>query len=110
MTTIERIAELLSANAGKTFSVAPQTQAQIRELLIQARDDLITFQQTIVHFQPQNKYHAGQRVLVGDGSISGIVERVIFLRNAIKPFYLVEWWKDGQVCQCEFHEDDVAAA
>ncbi len=56
------------------------------------------------------KFKPGQAVTVGNGAIVGIVERVIFARCQIKPMYLVEWWRDGDLCGREFHEDDVSEA
>jgi hypothetical protein len=55
------------------------------------------------------KFEAGQTVYIGRGEISGIIDRVIFSRGCAKPLYHVEWWRDGDLCTREFHEDDVSA-
>lgn len=49
----------------------------------------------------------GDKVAIGDGHISGVIERVILARGMTVPIYLVEWWQEGNVMSREFHADDV---
>jgi hypothetical protein len=49
----------------------------------------------------------GQKVCIGDrGEICATVEEVIWARGMNTPFYLVEWWHEGQLVSRRVHEGD----
>lgn len=47
----------------------------------------------------------GDQVEIGR-SITATIEEVIWARNMVAPFYLVEWWQDGQLVSRRVHEED----
>ncbi|QBF31493.1 hypothetical protein CFI11_09730 [Thalassococcus sp. S3] len=48
----------------------------------------------------------GEAVRVGD-DVEGIIEEVIWSRGMSSPFYLIEWWQDGDMRTWRFHAADV---
>lgn len=54
------------------------------------------------------KFNPGQRVCFGDkDEIFGTIEEVIFARGMRAPFYLVEYWMDGELKSRRLHEGDL---
>lgn len=51
------------------------------------------------------KHMLGEVVEIGVG-IRARVEEIIWARNMTTPFYLVEWWQDGQLQVRRMHEAD----
>jgi hypothetical protein len=56
----------------------------------------------------ESAFSPGQEVLIGtNGEITARVEEVIFARGMRAPFYLVEWWHEGQLVTRRLHEADI---
>lgn len=54
----------------------------------------------------KSKFKPGDKVIVGD-DVPGVIERVIYARNSVKPHYLVEWWDRSEVRAREFYEEEI---
>lgn len=57
------------------------------------------------------RFRPGDRVrLGGDGKIVGVVEEVVMARGQTQPYYLVEWWHEGNVLSRRFLEEECVPA
>lgn len=56
------------------------------------------------------RFRPGDRVRVGDGAITAVVEEVIMVRGQTQPTYAVEWWHDGEVRGRRFLEEECQTA
>ncbi len=54
------------------------------------------------------KFRLGQQVRIGVG-ITAVIEEIILARGQNAPFYLVEWWHEGQMVARRMHEADCRA-
>lgn len=52
------------------------------------------------------QFARGQTVRIGT-DITATVEEIIWSRGMQWPFYLVEWWHDGQLVTRRLHEADL---
>ena len=52
------------------------------------------------------RFARGQTVRIGT-DIRAVVEEIIWSREMQWPFYLVEWWHEGQLITRRFHQDDL---
>ena len=101
-----RVAELEAASA------APHLQAYWADRVARARDEAMDL--LVAEGQkcdannglPAPRFMPGQEVFVGE-DIPGVIERLIYPRNATVPLYLVEWWDCGDLKAREFHEQDI---
>lgn len=55
--------------------------------------------------QLECNHRLGDTVQIGVG-IRARVEEIIWARNMTAPFYLVEWWQDGELKCRRMHEAD----
>jgi len=53
------------------------------------------------------KLRPGDRVSFAGGDLQGVIEEVIWARNAYDPFLLVEYWLDGQLQATRLHAEDI---
>lgn len=56
------------------------------------------------------RFRPGDRVSVGDGVISAVVEEVIMQRGMAQPVYLLQWWVNGDIVTRRFLEEECEAA
>jgi hypothetical protein len=56
---------------------------------------------------PEPQFQPGQQV-IAMGSIGAVIDRVMYLRNAVRPVYRIEWWHEGQPQTYEIEEDDLS--
>lgn len=49
---------------------------------------------------------AGDTVFIND-DIPGVIEEVIWVRGMGWPYYLIEWWHEGDVRSRRFHPNEV---
>lgn len=56
------------------------------------------------------RFRPGDRLRVGNGEITGVVEEVIMQRGMAQPVYLVQWWVNGDIVARRFLEEECVAA
>ena len=56
---------------------------------------------------PVERDALGKTVLIGEHhEIAATVEEVIWARGMSSPFFLVEYWHQGQLVSCRVHAED----
>lgn len=58
---------------------------------------------------PESEFQPSDHVRFAE-EICGVVEEVIWARNATGPVYLVEYWHNGEVVRVRLYEEQLEAA